>query len=297
MTPSASASLSCHLPLPRHFRQADFLTFHARDPHRLAEWVGPDSLDKGVMWKGQPASLTLRFDEGSVALQLCRNGMPDTTEPEFHEWARRFLGLDQPVAAFEAAWREHPQLGPRIAACPGLRLPQAATPFEALTWAVTGQQISLAAAITLRKRLIEACGCTHGDLACFPDASAVIGLSPTRLTDAGFSRRKAETLVHIAARVLEGTLPLDHWWAHRSSAEDVREALLAIPGVGPWTADYTLLRGFGHVDAALHGDVAVRRGLQTLLDQTAKPAVADTADWLHPFSPWRAFVAAHLWRL
>lgn len=297
MTPSAGPCLSCHLPLPGHFRQADFLAFHARDPHRLAERVGPDSLDKGVMWKSRPARLALRFSAGSLALQLWLDDLPDTTAPELHDWARRFLGLDQPVAAFEAAWRDHPQLGPLIVASPGLRIPQAATPFEALIWAVTGQQISLAAAITLRKRLIEACGCIRGDLACFPDASTVIGLPATRLADAGFSRRKAETLAHIAARVLDGGLPLDHWWASRTPAEAVREALLAIPGVGPWTADYTLLRGFGHTDAALHGDVAVRRGLQTLLGRAEKPTVADTADWLHPFSPWRAFVAAHLWHL
>ena len=54
---------------------------------------------------------------------------------------------------------------------------------------------------------------------------------------------------------------------------------------------------FGHADAALHGDVAVRRGLQTLLGRAEKPTVADTADWLHPFSPWRTFVAAHLGHL
>lgn len=297
MTASAGPCLGCQLPLPQHFRQADFLAFHARDPHRLAERVGPDSLDKGMMWKGLPARLALRFSAGGVALQLWLDDVPDTTVPEFHEWARRFLGLDQPVAAFEAAWRAHPQLGPRIAACPGLRIPQAATPFEALIWAVTGQQISLAAAITLRKRLIEACGRTRDDLACFPDASAVIGLPLARLTDAGFSRRKAETLVSIAARVLDGDLPLDDWWARRAPAESVREALLAIPGVGPWTADYTLLRGFGHADASLQGDVAVRRGLQTLIGHADKPTVADTADWLHRFAPWRTFVAAHLWRL
>lgn len=248
------------------------------------------------MWQGQPARLALRFAEGSARLQLHMNA-PPRNAPELAGWAHRFLGLDQPVAQFEAAWHGHPVLGPLIAACPGLRIPQAAMPFEALSWAVTGQQISLAAAITLRSRLIEACGRSSGNLGCFPDAAALIGLSTTRLADAGFSRRKAETLREIAARVLDGDLPLDDWWATSAPPNMIRERLLAIRGIGPWTADYTLMRGFGHPDASLHGDVAVRRGLQTSLGLIEKPAPADTQDWLHAFAPWRTFVAAHLWRL
>lgn len=293
---SPEPCLACTVPLPRHFRQADFLVFHARDPRSLAERVGLDSLNKGVMWQGQPAHLALRFTEGSARLQLHMDAPPRNT-PDFPGWVQRFLGLDQPVAQFEAAWHGHPVLGPLIAACPGLRIPQAAMPFEALAWAVTGQQISLAAAITLRSRLIEACGRSSGNLACFPDAMALIELSTTQLTGAGFSRRKAETLREIAARVLDGELPLDDWWATGASPGSIRERLLAIPGIGPWTADYTLLRGFGHADAALHGDVAVRRGLQTSLGMAEKPTVTDTEKWLRKFAPWRAFVAAHLWRL
>lgn len=296
MTPSTGPCLACTVPLPRHFRQADFLAFHARDPRSLAERVGLDSLDKGMMWQGQPARLALRFTEGNARLQLHLDA-PSRIAPEFPGWGQRFLGLDQPVAQFEAAWHGHPVLGPLIAACPGLRIPQAATPFEALSWAITGQQISLAAAITLRSRLIEASGRSSGDLACFPDATALIGLSATQLADAGFSRRKTETLREIAARVLDGDLPLDDWWAAGAPPDMIRERLLAIRGIGPWTAEYTLLRGFGHADASLHGDIAVRRGLQMSLGLIEKPAPADAQDWLHAFAPWRTFVAAHLWRL
>ena len=296
MTPPTGPCLACTVPLPRGFRQADFLAFHARDPRSLSEQVGLDSLDKGMMWQGQPARIALRFAEGSARLQVHMDA-PPWNAPEFPGWVQRFLGLDQPVKQFEAAWDGHPVLGPLIAACPGLRIPQAATPFEALSWAITGQQISLAAAITLRSRLIQACGRSSGNLACFPDATSLIGLSATRLTDAGFSRRKAETLRETSARVLDGDLPLDDWWATGAQPDMIRERLLTIPGIGPWTADYTLLRGFGHADASLHGDVAVRRGLQTSLGLIEKPAPAQTEDWLRAFAPWRAFVAAHLWRL
>ena len=74
----------------------------------------------------------------------------------------------------------------------------------------------------------------------------------------------------------------------------VEKALLAIKGIGPWTVNYVLLRGFGWLDGSLHGDVAVRNALARLL---ARPGVsqAEAGQWLAGFAPWRALVAAHLW--
>ncbi len=297
MTLPGQAVADCTLPLPATYRRADLLAFHARDPHGLAERVYADGMDKGLMWQGRPARLNLRFQEGAARLQLHVDGAAMETKADFRAWASRLLGLDQPVAVFEAALSTHPLLGPLIRACPELRIPQAATPFEALAWAIIGQQISLAAAITLRSRFIEACGRRRGELACFPDADAVLAVSAPRLTHAGLSRSKASAILAVAEGVRDGSLPLDDWWNHPAPPGMIRERLLAIRGIGPWTTDYTLLRGFGHPDASLHGDVAVRRGLQTLRALAEKPSAADTAAWLETFSPWRTLVAAHLWRL
>ena len=76
---------------------------------------------------------------------------------------------------------------------------------------------------------------------------------------------------------------------------EIRARLAAIRGIGPWTIEYTLLRGFGHLDGSLHGDVAVRRKLQLLLGREEQISAAETEHWLAQFTPWRALVAAHLW--
>jgi DNA-3-methyladenine glycosylase II len=89
-------------------------------------------------------------------------------------------------------------------------------------------------------------------------------------------------------------LPLDNWQANLS-VNDIHERLLAIRGIGPWTVNYTLLRGFGWLDGSLHGDVAVRRGMQILLNHPDKISEAAARQWLADFSPWRALLAAHLW--
>lgn len=290
---------SCELPLPVDFRVEDVLAFHRRDALRLAERVDGTTLCKGLMWAGRPGCLTIRFTAGWARASLVVDGSPRSEPAEsLKSLARRMLGLSQPVAAFEAAFRLHPLLGPLIAQRPGLRVPQTATPFEALTWAITGQQISVHAAVAVRGRLIQRAGVSHSSgLWCYPDESRVVAMGEAELCLVGLSRAKARSLIALSRSFLVEPLPMAvlSGGLDASQVEAIRVRLLALPGVGPWTVDYALLRGFGWPDGSLHGDAAVRRKLQGLLDSREKIDAARTRDWLAGFSPWRALAAAHLW--
>lgn len=92
-----------------------------------------------------------------------------------------------------------------------------------------------------------------------------------------------------------GTVPLDAWALHFPGEQAVREQLLAIRGIGPWTVNYALLRGYGWLAGALHGDAAVRRGMQTLWGRLDKVSQQEAEDWQAPFVPWRSLVRTHLW--
>ena len=283
------------MQLPADFRPADFLAFHGRDTRQVAERITGNRIEKGLLWHGHPACLTLDIAPGHADVRLDVAG-PTPDPADVTALARHLLGLDQPVAAFEAAHRDHPQLGPLLARQPGRRIPQASTPFEALTWAITGQQISLAAAVSIRRRLIETTNLHHpGGLACYPDADTLARLDHPTLRAAGYSATKAATLLEVARRTADGRLPLDHWLHTRTPADEIRAALAGVRGIGPWTIDYTLLRGFAQMDGSLHGDVAVRRKLQALLGHDTPPTPKETQAWLAQFAPWRALVAALLW--
>lgn len=289
--------IDLELPLPADYRVADLLSFHRRDAQALAERVTPAGLAKGMLWQGQPACLALCFAAGRVRARLQVDGRVAPDPAPLRRLVVHMLGLGQPVAAFEAALGGHPQLGALLAANRGLRVPQSASPFEALSWAISGQQISLAVAIALRRRLIQLAGKAHsGGLLCYPDAPAVARLDEDALGRAGFSRAKSQALLLLAREVSEGRLPLDQWLADEP-AEAIGQRLLALKGIGPWTVDYALLRGFARLDGSLHGDAAVRRQLQRLLGSAEKLSQPFVRDWLAPFSPWRALVAAHLWAM
>ena len=293
------ATWSCRIALPPGYRERDVLAFNRRDPLAVAECVDGRTLRKGIAWQGLGACLTIRFEAGRVDATLAVDGGSAATAGQFEPMVRRMLGLTQRIDVFEHAYRDHPQIGPLIAKRPGLRVSLSASPFEALTWAITGQQISVRAAISMRRKLIVVAGLKHSSgLTCYPDAARIAALSEQALRDAGFSRTKAQTLIALSRLVEDGGLPFDAWLTTLPlPVDEIRARLMQVRGIGPWTIDYALLRGFGWLDGSLHGDVAVRRSLQTVLVRADKVGEKEARCWLADFSPWRALVAAHLWAM
>lgn len=294
--------------LPRNFRLADFLAFHQRDTQMLAEIVKENQLQKGIIWQTMPACITFTFTKKRVDVQLHIDSGRKKLDAEkipfrLQQHARHMLGLNQTIGDFEKFVADHPQLHLLISRQAGLRVPQAATTFEALTWAIIGQQISVSAAVSIRRKLIQQAGLQHSSgIWCYPSAAQIAAFAENDLRALGFSQTKARTVIELGNSIHNGLLPLDQWlddyWQENIlEAQAIYDALIQVRGIGPWTVNYTLLRGFGWLDGSLHGDVAVRRNLQVLLNTTEKFDEDATKHWLTGFAPWRALVAAHLWAM
>ena len=279
--------------LPPGYRIADVIAFHGRDLEAVAEQVGPDCLRKGVLLDGVPTLLDIRFDGGAAR---CRIGFDAPSTPTLqalaHDALLNVLGLRIDPAAFAAFAQDDPVLGPLLARQPGLRIVQSATVFEALTWAIIGQQINLTFAIALRRTLIQLAGRPHASgLCCYPEAPDVARLTLEDLTSRKFSTAKAETILRVARMALDGSLRLDR----TRGAAEVSEELLAIKGIGPWTVNYVLLRGYGYPDCSLEGDVAVRAALHNLTGSATRPTLLEAQHLLARYAPHRTMAAAYLW--
>lgn len=301
-------TIEISLSLPHNFRLSDFLAFHQRDAQMLAEIVIHKQLQKGIVWEDMPACITFRFAKKQVEVQLQidsgRKKMAvDKIQSHLQQHAQHMLGLNQTIGDFEKCVADNPQLNHLIAKQSGLRVPQAATTFEALTWAIIGQQISVSAAVSVRRNFIQHIGLKHSSgIWCYPSAAQIAALTEDDLRPLGFSHSKARTVVELGKIIHNGDLPLDNWlndyWQGKPlAAQTIYDALIQVRGIGPWTVNYALLRGFGWLDGSLHGDVAVRRNLQQLLNTDKKPDEKTAQSWLAAFSPWRALVAAHLWAM
>jgi DNA-3-methyladenine glycosylase II len=289
--------------LPPDYRRQDVFSFHGRDAEGLAERIEGQRIRKGVMVDGVPA--VLEIDLGAQPGQaLCTVDVDGAALPaqvhaqvhdQVHDQVRgmllNVLGLRIDPIPFEAAVADDPLFAPLVARERGLRVIQSATIFEALSWAIIGQQINLGFAIALRRTFIGLAGRAHpGGLWCYPEAVDAARLDLDQLTSRKFSRAKAETLLRLARLAADGALDL------RRDADpiDVSERLLAVKGIGPWTVNYALLRGYGFSDCSLEGDVAVRTAIGRLLG-AERPNLPEAATFLQAYRPHRTMAAAHLW--
>ena len=289
------------LALPAPYRSADVLAFHGRDAEGLSEQVlhaqGEARIRKAVLLNGMPTLLDVTLTPAPVPdTALCRVEADGTLDAPTlalaHDALRSALALRIDPAPFAAFVREDPVFAPLVARQPGLRIVQSATVFEALTWAIIGQQINLPFAISLRRTFIEQAGRPHSSgLRCYPEAADVARLDIEQLTTRKFSRAKADALLRVARLAAEGKLPL----SQHDDPQQAAAALLAVKGVGPWTVNYTLLRGYGYADCSLEGDVAVRSAIGRLAGMADKPGIAAAQAWLAAYAPHRTMAAAYLW--
>lgn len=208
---------------------------------------------------------------------------------------RRLMDLDADPAAVSEHLGADPLLGPLVAGKPGRRVPRAVDGAELALRAVLGQRVSVAAARSLAGRLVSLCGPRLPDALAegeegglsrlFPEPGAVAGADLSLL---GLPTGRREALQNLAAALASGELSLDPG-ADRAEAE---ERLLAVRGVGPWTASYVAMRALGDPDAFLPTDLGVRRALRGLGGPGDARAIADLAE---RWRPWRAYAVAHLW--
>ncbi len=281
------------IALPDGYRTSDVVAFHGRDAEGVAEQVTPAHIRKGVVLDGAPVALDIALApnlarigiEADAALTLRGKALLDDA-------LLNILGLRIDPGPFLKAAGNDPLLGEAVRRNAGLRIVQSATIFEALTWAIIGQQINLTFAIALRRTFIVQAGRRHSSgLWCYPEACDVARLSVEDLTTRKFSRSKAETLLRLAQLVDGGSLSLER----TDDIEAASAALLAVKGIGPWTVNYALLRGYGYPDCSLHGDVAIRAAFQRLLGEETKPDMPRTEALLAQYKPHRTMAAAHLW--
>ncbi|GAA4546402.1 AlkA N-terminal domain-containing protein [Amycolatopsis samaneae] len=290
--PSGATLLSLRLPFRPPFDADGVLRFLADRAVPGVEHIvtGED----GITGYGR----TLRLAHGSGTVRLspradhvhCELRLTDLRDlSSAVSRVRRLLDLDADPAAVTRVLGTDPALAPLVAAVPGMRVPGAVDGNELVLRAMLGQQVSVAAARTAASELTDALGEPVPG-----EGTPLTRLFPTpaRIAAEGADilrgpARRIAAITSVAAALAEGTLDVH---VGRDPAE-LREELLACPGIGPWTADYVLMRVLGAPDVLLGGDLALRRGAAALgID------AASLADRARTWQPWCSYAGMYLWR-
>lgn len=288
-TPASAASMN-------ESRVAVSVRLAVRVPFASSEvmsFIGERAIPGVEAWTGETYRRSLDLPGGVGVVGLVAHDDHVAARIELSSWSdlgvavqriRRLLDLDSDPAAVDGALGSDTALALLVAAVPGRRAPASIDPYETAIRAVIGQQVSVAGARTVAGRIVENVGRTFGEpgddiTRVFPRPDE-LAVAPDRAFSMPAARR--DTIRRLASAVADGDLEL----GAGSDPAVARRQLLALKGIGPWTADYVVMRGLGHPDTFLSNDLGVRHALDRL-------GLADEhgSRW----SPWRSYAVHHLW--
>ena len=313
---SPTARISLSLPVRQPFDASGVFAWLAARAVPGVENAGPAHYSRTIALPHGPAVFELHYNR-QLRLTAELSALADL--PPLVSRVRRLFDADADPVGIDAALGREPALAESVRRTPGIRLPGTVDPHETLLRTMIGQQISVAAARTQLRRLVEACGAEfplHSADVAEPEpglgptkddperrpslteprpGTPLVRLFPTAAQVAAHGRdalvgpkARIDSILGVAERLASGELDLG--WADDPVEQHHR--LVAERGIGEWTANYVAMRVLGHPDVLPTGDVALRAGAARL-GLPDRPT--ELAAWGVRVSPWRTYAALHLW--
>ncbi len=286
----APRALSLRLDFRPPFDWDGLLAFLAARAIPGVERVDGGEYRRVVSLAGKVGTVRVRKDAARDALWADVSLSLSTVLMHVVAKLRRLFDLDARPELISSVLSRDRTLEPLVRARPGLRLPGCVDAFEMTVRAILGQQVTVRGATTLAGRFAERFGGVlaepvDGLTRRFPHAEDVARVSVAEIAAIGLPGKRAECLRALAAAFAAGELPaLDR----AADPERLVRELVELPGIGPWTAQYVLMRGAHHPDAFPAGDLGLQKALG---GANAKDAAARASAW----SPWRSYAVMHLW--
>lgn len=230
--------------------------------------------------------------DGVNALQLQLHNVAAPMLLPIVQRLRRMFDLDADPQAIGEALAADQRLRPLLLQRPGLRIPSGWDGFEIAVRAVIGQQVSVAAARTVTARVAQ----RFGTAITSPFSARLTHLFPTAetladadLSDVGLTRARAQTVRTVARALLSGAVD----FRPEQTLDEFVARWVALPGIGPWTANYMALRALGHPDAFPAEDLVLQRALPNDGGRLSAKALREHAE---AWRPWRGYAVIQLWR-
>ena len=209
-------------------------------------------------------------------------------DDEIEPVVRKLLGLELELEPFVAFARKDPVLRRLVPRLAGFRPPIAPDPFEALVSSITAQQVSLHAEFAIRNRLVERYGRRGEHAFAFPTSASLTPLGSNDLLVRGFSRRKAEYVLDLA-----GAEP-DFAELAALPDDEVKERIVAIRGLGEWTADWYLARHLARPEAWPAGDLGLRKAVGAFYRDGDDVSIEEVRAMGARFAPFQNLTAHYL---
>jgi len=277
----------------------------------LSSWIFSDGDPRVQRYKGEVYWHALRLGERPVLIEVHSLGTVDEprlsvgVEPDrlssgekeaAKSLVRRIFNLDLDLLPFYEAVKGDPVMAKITERLRGLHSPSTATPFEALIDSITEQQISLRAAWSMQRRLLETFGESlalgGNSYYVFPGPERLAAASVEQLRGCGLSGRKAEYVRYVSRLVADNILDLDALAGKRE--DEITDALSKIRGIGVWTAEMTMVRGMQKFDAFPADDLGLRRVVSHYYYEDRRITGAEARSTALQWNGWRGLASFYL---
>ena len=287
------------LTLPKEFDFTQCLNFLTRSPLELCHTVEADTLLKLVKFDDEPVLLKIQsLNNGYLCIDFLTPRPKKSIRARVAKYVWDWFDLKTNLGPFYQMAKKDPVLKHIAGDHFGLRMITIVDLFEAICWAMIGQQINLTFAYTLKKRFIESFGRKFNfdkrEFYLFPTPQTISRLTVADLRRLQFTGRKSEYIIELARKIGTGTLTKngllddDHF-------ETARKKLVELRGVGKWTAEYVCMRCLNDPTAFPVDDIGLQNAVKQQLGLNEKPTVADMLHYSAGWKNWQAYATFYLW--
>lgn len=283
---------------PKEFNFNECLVFLGRSEQEVLHHIHEESIYKALSVNDQKILLQIFMQNDRIRV-LFPLGKP-TSEIKEHlkGYIREWFDLDRDLSVFYKMAKHDSILRELVDKYYGYRIIGIPDLFEAITWAIIGQQINLTFAYRLKQRLVEKFGdkITWGELNLwlFPEPEQIAAFHVEDLRELQFTRRKAEYIIGIAKCIRDGKISKNQL-LHKSY-EELKKTLMTLRGVGDWTADYAIMRCFNRPNALPIADVGLQRALGQQLGFDRKSTKDEIKERAKSWVGWESYATFYLWR-
>ncbi|WP_379126712.1 DNA-3-methyladenine glycosylase family protein [Paenibacillus sp. sgz500958] len=289
--------------VPREFSFAENLNYFERSPNECLYRIEDQRIYKALEIGNQIVVIELSGNSpGYLTIRFLGDTAPhsDIAREEVTAYVREWLDLDRDLTPFYALAESDVLLKQATDSLYGLRIIGIPDLFEALCWGIIGQQINLAFAYTLKRRLVEHLGtrveCEGKEYWIFPAAETIAALTVEDLEPIRLTVKKSEYLIGVARLIANGELTKESLM-NTGSIKEAERMLISIRGIGPWTANYVLMRCLRMTAAFPIDDVGLHNVLKMMLKLDRKPTRAEIIEVSAGWGGWEAYATFYLWRM
>lgn len=292
-TVRSTGALTVRLPWRKPYDWDGILDFLAGRATPGVEQVVDRCYRRSVSLDGDIGVIECCPDETEGSLLVTVYGLPTSSLFQVVQKYRDLFDLDAPVSEIEDLLGRDKQLRELLQQNPGIRVPGAWDGFELTVRAILGQQVSVKAATTLAGRIASRYGTKiqddFGDSApklsrVFPTAEK---LARAQFNDIGLVQSRIDTIRRVSRAVCDGSLSFDRG----QTQAEFHQSLVAIKGVGDWTAQYVAMRVLKDPDAFPASDL----GLLKAAGESGTAGIRNLRSRAQAWRPWRAYAAMLLW--